>query len=170
MIVMMMAMITIMVLINMKMTMMTNDDDDDADAGGHDDKSFQPIGQVVPEHVLRKIHHYTFRPKYFLDDLYIQNPVTNFHFIPQIFFSKLSTTSPYFTFQLLSQRCLPFIRFFFHDSSLQKQPFITAHFRSSLHIFVHHCTFSFITAHFVHDCTLKQALSRSTFQRSGTLP
>src|SRR6218665_1126920 len=43
--------------------------------------------------------------------------------------------------------------------------FITAHFRSSLHIFVHHCIFSFITAHFrsslhilVHHYTLKEAL------------
>src|SRR6218665_255204 len=30
---------------------------------------------------------------------------------------------------------------FILNSSLHKQPFITAHFRSSLHIFVHHCTF-----------------------------
>src|SRR6218665_3215825 len=30
---------------------------------------------------------------------------------------------------------------FLLSSSLHKQPFITAHFRSSLHIFVHHCIF-----------------------------
>src|SRR6218665_3906738 len=38
--------------------------------------------------------------------------------------------------------------YFFINSSLQKRPFITAHFRTSLHIFVHHCTFSYIPAHF----------------------
>src|SRR6218665_1327452 len=36
--------------------------------------------------------------------------------------------------------------------------YITAHFKSSLHISSHHCTFQVITAHFVHHCTLKQAL------------
>src|SRR6218665_3093003 len=57
------------------------------------------------------------------------------------------------------------------NSSLHKQPFITAHFRSSLHILFitaqtafHHCTFSFITAHFVHHCTLKQALGPGSIE------
>src|SRR6218665_158232 len=41
---------------------------------------------------------------------------------------------------------------FLLHSSLHKQPFITAQTA------FHHCTFSLITAHFVHHCTLKQAL------------
>src|SRR6218665_2027250 len=33
---------------------------------------------------------------------------------------------------------------------------------------IHHCTFSFITAHFVHHCTLKQALiSGVAIERAG---
>src|SRR6218665_2553663 len=43
--------------------------------------------------------------------------------------------------------------------------FIIAHFHSSLHIFIHHCTFSFITAHFhsslhifIHHCTFFASL------------
>src|SRR6218665_4027615 len=33
----------------------------------------------------------------------------------------------------------------------------------------HHCTFSFITAHFVHHCTLKQALPIFTWRLNGAL-
>src|SRR6218665_243063 len=39
---------------------------------------------------------------------------------------------------------------------------------SSLHIFVHLCTFSFITAHFVHHCTLKQALLIGNYSNRST--
>src|SRR6218665_850214 len=50
-------------------------------------------------------------------------PITFFH----LFYTSL------FTF-----KCLWLL--FLRDSSLRKRPFIAAHFRSSLHIFVHHCT------------------------------
>src|SRR6218665_2600884 len=39
-------------------------------------------------------------------------------------------------------------------------PFISPSFITAQTAF-HHCTFSFITAHFVHHCTLKQALFSS---------
>src|SRR6218665_1962258 len=38
-------------------------------------------------------------------------------------------------------------------------PLISSYFITAQTAF-HHCTFSFITAHFVHHCTLKQALTR----------
>ena len=37
-------------------------------------------------------------------------------------------------------------------------PFVSSYFITAQTTF-HHCTFSFITAHFVHHCTLKQALA-----------
>ena len=52
-----------------------------------------------------------------------------FFFIP-VYYTHLST---------LNSFCLLFLIIpnFFVKASLQKRPFITAHFRSSLHIFVH---------------------------------
>jgi len=58
-----------------------------------------------------------------------------------LIFSKLSTT-PYFTYRLLSG---VFLFSFLHNTI-----FITA--KTAFH----HCTRSFIAAHFVHHCTLKQ--------------
>src|SRR6218665_2023320 len=51
----------------------------------------------------------------------------------RLLFSQLSPTSSNFTYQLLSQQWSSFT-LLFHNSSLQKS-------LSSLHIFVHHCTF-----------------------------
>src|SRR6218665_3748625 len=74
-------------------------------------------------------------------------------------------TSNFTLFVPLNRQWVLFLR----DSSLHKQSYITAHFRSSLHIFVHHCTFSFITAHFrsslhifVHHCTFCASLHVKT--------
>src|SRR6218665_2332169 len=75
------------------------------------------------EHVLRTIHHCTFAPKYFLDDFLYPKSRERFSFRPSknlmtifsdrpqimlllIFFWQISyTTSPYFTYQLLSPKC-----------------------------------------------------------------
>src|SRR6218665_4131042 len=89
----------------------------------------------VPEHVLRKIDDCTFPPKYFLFDCLDQNPL-------KIFISSLTKSDDLF----FSHRpqIVVFLIFLFnfpqHNpslstlSSLPKKPFITAHFRSSLHI------------------------------------
>ena len=70
---------------------------------------------ALPEHVLGKIHYCTFRPKDFLHHIFDPN---SFHFISHTAIFLLCST--------------------FHPltlcSSLQKDLFITAHFRSSLHI------------------------------------
>ena len=71
-----------------------------------------------------------------------------------------------------SYTCVLFLR----DSSLQKQSFIAADFRSSLHIFNHHCTFSYhctfrSSLHiFVHHCTFCTSLHVKTSPGGFDLP
>jgi len=72
------------------------------------------------------------------------NPVQNVHFIPQEFWWPLFSHRPQIVlFFYFFGYFPPLIYLLLGNSSLQKQPFITAHFPSS---------------HFVHHCTLKHAL------------
>src|SRR6218665_1590984 len=86
-----------------------------------------------PEHVLRKIHHCTFGRKiserpflefysYFLHNIHplYTHPHAVFTFLHLALCSRNSSYCIHHLFRL--------------NSSLHKQPFITAHFRSSLHI------------------------------------
>src|SRR6218665_3761047 len=48
--------------------------------------------------------------------------------------------------------------------SHQRQIMVLIHPKTAKTV-IHHCTFSFITAHFVHYCTLKQALGAGSMER-----
>ena len=81
------------------------------------------------EHVLRKIHHCTFRSQKW-------TPLSE-----RPFYQKICNLS---------------IKFLFIQENFRMIFFVTV--QTSFH----HCTFRFITAHFVHHCTLKQALRSDT--------
>jgi len=83
---------------------------------------------LAPEHVLRKIHDCTFRPKDFLPDFFDPNSPEN---------------SP--------------LIFPFHPSKMLMTIFSPHPIFITAKTLFHHCTFSFLTAHFVHRCTLKHA-------------
>src|SRR6218665_1753636 len=125
------------------------------------------VSTSYPEHVLRKIHDCTFRPKDFLSHFFHPNSPGNlfistlknyddlilvidskspfFHYFFSTFHNKTSGFSLNFYFSSLKNS-----KFLFYSStintptfspfpltlysSLQKHPFITARFRSSLHI------------------------------------
>jgi len=53
-------------------------------------------------------------------------------------------------------------KYIYENTSLHT-PFISSYFITAQAAF-HHCTFSFITAQFVHHCTLKQALPARSLQ------
>jgi len=89
------------------------------------------IYSLASEHVLRKIHHCTFRARK-LEKINLPRKISEWAFLSHLhlnfyLFSRISATG---------------------------QPFITAQTA------FHHCTFQVITAHFVRHCTLKQAMHR----------
>src|SRR6218665_4205009 len=101
-----------------------------------------PHGSAMAEHVLRKIHDCTFRPKYFLRDFLDQKSPENFHFNffhrPQIVvFSQLFSKKPFFLPE--SHEKFPF-----HPSKILTT-FFTRRHHSTAYTAFHHCTFSFIT-------------------------
>ena len=120
-----------------------------------------PHGSAMAEHVLRKIHDCTFRPKYFLRDfLHPKSPDHR----PQIivfsyFFPTFHDKTPYFsqTFSISSLKNSD--RFFSHQQEIGL--FLLLFHQSTPHpLFItaetafRHWTFSFITAHFVHHLVL----------------
>src|SRR6218665_1399571 len=96
----------------------------------------------VCQRMVKKIHHCTFRLKDFIHDFFYPKSCEKGSFHPSkilmTFFNSSNTNSGIL---LLFSNFPP-------------------HHTLFLYLFVfHHCTFSFITAHFVHQCTLKQALT-----------
>src|SRR6218665_137928 len=78
----------------------------------------------------KKIHDCTFRPKDFLPDFFDLNSL-------KICISYLENSDDFFSLLVIDRiQKRVFFTFFTLTlySSLQKQPFITAHFRSSIHI------------------------------------
>src|SRR6218665_862214 len=125
---------------------------------------------ISAEHVFRRNHDCTFRPKYFLVTSLTQTPMTIFISSPKIrmtffvffpTFPQLSTielliSSNFFSISSLKNSVSPIFLvvdskygYFSHFSTFPpRQPlFITA--KTAFH----HGTFSFITAHFVHHCS-----------------
>ena len=120
------------------------------------------IAIKLSDHVLRNIHHCTFLSKisYWLFYLYPWKtfPITVFSLRPQIMLFMPKKIYKWL-FRRFTRTCnypisfypfYPILRFYTWLSTLTQ--FITA--KTAFH----HCTFSFITAHFVHHCTLKQAM------------
>ena len=117
------------------------------------------LASHLTEHVLRKINHCTFRPKYFGPHFFHRSSPKMFHFISKIFwcpFLAIDHKSSYFRyfFPTFHHKFLPLsflfqpskiintkYTYFFHHSP---SPYYIHHCKnilSSLHIFIHHCTF-----------------------------